>query len=60
MPLLDDSMKPEKVVLLVTEKMQAKADFLEQVIKPRNIAVVQVTPLCVSFFKLNGDGDTSY
>lgn len=41
LPLLDDSMKPEKVVLLVTEKMQAKADFLEQVIKPRNIAVVQ-------------------
>ena len=41
LPLLDDSMKPEKVVLLVTEPMQRNADFLEQVIKPRQITVVQ-------------------
>src|SRR5690554_5719094 len=41
LPLLDDSMKPDKVVLLVTEPMQRNADFLEQVIKPRQITVVQ-------------------
>lgn len=41
LPLLDDGMKPEKVVLLVTDKMQQQANHLEQVIKPRGVKVVQ-------------------
>lgn len=41
LPLLDDSMKPEKVVLLVTLQMRQQAKYLEQVIKPRGINVVQ-------------------
>lgn len=39
LPLLDDAMKPEKVVLLVTEQMQQKANDLEAVIRPRGIKV---------------------
>jgi len=46
LPLLDVTMKPEKVVLLVTPEMQKQADYLEQVIKPRGIKVVQ-QPLTV-------------
>lgn len=41
LPLLDNDMKPEKVVLLVTPQMQHQANYLEQVIKPRGIKVVQ-------------------
>ncbi len=41
LPLLDETMKPEKVVLLVTPEMQKQAGYLEQVIKPRGIKVVQ-------------------
>lgn len=41
LPLLDDTMKPEKVVLLVTPQMQQQANHLEQVIKPRGIKVIQ-------------------
>ncbi|MEX0618069.1 MAG: DUF1887 family CARF protein [Pseudohongiellaceae bacterium] len=41
LPLLDNDMKPEKVVLLVTPQMQQQAGYLEQVIKPRGIKVVQ-------------------
>lgn len=46
LPLLDNDMKPEKVVLLVTPQMQQQAGYLEQVIKPRGIKVVQ-QPLSV-------------
>ncbi|MDF1589027.1 MAG: DUF1887 family CARF protein [Gammaproteobacteria bacterium] len=41
LPLLDDDMKPEQVVLLVTPQMKQQANYLEQVIKPRGIKVVQ-------------------
>lgn len=41
LPLLDDAIKPEKVVLLVTPQMKARADYLESVIKPRGIKVEQ-------------------
>lgn len=41
LPLLDDDLKPEKVVLLVTPQMQEVANHLEQVIKPRGIKVIQ-------------------
>lgn len=41
LPLLDEVMKPEKVVLLVTPEMQQEAKHLEQVIRPRGIKVVQ-------------------
>src|SRR5690625_3890645 len=46
LPLLDVTMKPEKVVLLVTPEMQEQAHYLEQVIKPRGIKVAQ-QPLTV-------------
>lgn len=39
LPLLDETMKPEKVVLLVTERMQKQAEYLAEVIKPRGIKV---------------------
>ena len=41
LPLLDNDMKPEKVVLLVTPQMLQQANYLEQVIKPRGIKVEQ-------------------
>ena len=41
LPLLDSEMKPEKVVLMVSPQMQGQADYLEQVIRPRGIKVVQ-------------------
>jgi len=41
LPLLDETIKPEKVVLLVTPQMRANAQWLEKVIKPRGIKVVQ-------------------
>lgn len=41
LPLLDSDMKPEKVVLLVTEPMRQRANYLEKVIKPRGIKVEQ-------------------
>lgn len=41
LPLLDEVMKPDKVVLLVTPQMRANAQWLEQVIRPRGIKVVQ-------------------
>lgn len=41
LPLLDAKMKPEKVVLLVTEPMRQRAAYLESVIKPRGIKVEQ-------------------
>lgn len=47
LPLLDNEIKPEKVVLLVTPQMQQQANYLEQVIKPRGIKVQQ-QPLDVS------------
>lgn len=40
LPLLDNEMRPEKVVLLVTEQMEKQADYLERVIRPRGIKVV--------------------
>ena len=41
LPLLDGDMRPEKVVLLVTPQMKKQADYLERVIKPRGIKVMQ-------------------
>jgi hypothetical protein len=40
LPLLDDSLKPKKVILLVTPQMRDKADYLSAVIMPRGIQVV--------------------
>lgn len=39
LPVLDEQMKPENVVLLITEAMKEKAGYLEQVLKPRGIKV---------------------
>lgn len=41
LPLLDNDMRPDRVVLLVTPQMQQQANYLEQVIKPRGIRVEQ-------------------
>ncbi len=41
LPLLDNTMKPEKVILLVTPQMRERAGYLEKVIKPRGIQVIQ-------------------
>ena len=51
LPLLDGEMKPEKVVLLVTPQMHQQADYLEQVIKPRGIKVIQQPLDVVDDFK---------
>jgi Domain of unknown function (DUF1887) len=40
LPLLDEALKPKEVILLVTEKMQAQATYLQKVIKPLGIKVV--------------------
>ena len=39
LPLLDESLKPERVVLLVTPQMKDKAVYLERVIAPMGIKV---------------------
>lgn len=41
LPLLDEAVKPEKVVLLVTPKMKDKADYLEAVIRTKGVKVEQ-------------------
>lgn len=41
LPLLDEELKPEKVVLLVTPAMKEQAEHLERVILPRGIKVEQ-------------------
>ncbi|MDT8407269.1 MAG: DUF1887 family CARF protein [Methylococcales bacterium] len=55
LPLLDNDMKPEKVVLLVTPQMQKQADYLQQVIKPRGIEVVQQPLELIDDFKAMED-----
>ena len=39
LPLLDESLKPQRVVLLVTPQMKDKATYLERVIAPMGIKV---------------------
>lgn len=39
LPLLDEALKPKRIVLLVTPQMQDKAGWLESVIKPLGIKV---------------------
>jgi len=39
LPLLDEALKPEKVLLLVTPEMRQKGQWLADVIKPRGIKV---------------------
>lgn len=42
LPLLDDQLKPESVILLVTPQMKSKAEWLANVITPRGIRVEKV------------------
>ncbi|MCB1616324.1 MAG: DUF1887 family protein, partial [Pseudomonadales bacterium] len=42
LPLLDEAMKPEKVILLVTPQMEHRADSLKSVIEPRGIQVEEI------------------
>jgi hypothetical protein len=41
LPLLDDALKPQEVILLVTAQMQKQAEYLQKVIKPLGIKVRQ-------------------
>lgn len=40
-PMLDDAIKPQKIVMLVSQDMQERAKALESIFKPRGIAVEQ-------------------
>lgn len=51
LPLLDDTVKPEKVVFLVTQQMKKQADYLEQVIKPKGIVVQRVELTAIDNFE---------
>lgn len=42
LPMLDDELKPNRVILLVTPQMKEKANHLKEVIQPRGIKVEQI------------------
>lgn len=43
LPLLDDTLKPQEVILMVTEQMREKANFLQKSITPLGMKVRQET-----------------